>query len=1029
MTGGWSCRECGKPNGGTMAFCGFCGIRAVALEPATETSPDPWSCRECGGANPDGTAYCGHCGARWGATRSEDLRMVTALFADISGFTTLADTLEVEELHDIIHPLIAGLAQIAERYEGFISKYAGDALLVLFGAPVAHEDDAQRALLAALEMHAALPALLAQIGPKAADLTIHVGVNTGRVVAGRVGSEHQADYSVLGDSVILAQRLESVCPSGQTYVGASTHELCAEEFDFEPVGELQLKGKLKPVEGFRLIGRRRPGTSVTRRLVGREAELAVLDEALADAVASRSVVVTVCGEPGHGKSRLLAEARLHATGRGIRWLPARCLSYGATLPYWPFADLLRQALGLHIEDPPEVTLARLTQALPERTLSGAQRLLGLPVTEVGAEQARREVHDALAEWLAVLSDSSPVVLSVEDTHWADRASTDVLGELARTMSERPVAFVLTARPEGAAALQALSADARHRHLEVGSLDTGAVTALAADVLGEPVTEALGELLGARTLGNPLFVEELARSLRETGALVSTTGGLDLRPAFDLESVPATVERVFTARVDRLPPPAAEVLQLCSVIGRTTRLSLLQAVAADPALPTALNLLLQEGFLDSVVDSDEPAVTFHHALLNDVAYGRLLRKNRRALHRRVADVGRVLYGDSDLTVDLLARHLYLAEAGEEAVDPLLRAGRRAARLFANDAAALHLEQAVEVLDSLGSDGARTVDVLLELAAVQDLRGAYDEALLLFARAREMCAASPRAWSGAAAVLRKLGRYDDALSLLVSAPEPMAEILLEHARSAFNTGAVASALERLREALRVTTDDATTAAALLELVSIETQVDQPEFAASHGLRALGLLEQVGDARGQAEAHRLLGDAHRRLRRPDRAAVHLQRAIDLAHQVGDVEEAAGSQLNLGFLRLECGDVDAAMELTRAAAQGFERVGHGSGRSIAYGNLADQLLQVGRLDEARKWAEQSLAVSSAIGFRRQAAVAALTIGEIDLAAGCPAAALSRVLEAREVLTDVGALDMVDYCDEVAEAARQQSSALLPHG
>lgn len=1017
---GWGCRECGKANGEGMAFCGFCGIRAIPLEPATETAPDPWSCRECGGANPEGTAYCGNCGARWGAMRSDDLRMVTALFADISGFTTLADTLEVEELHDIINPLIAGLAQIAERYEGFISKYAGDALLVLFGAPVAHEDDAQRALLAALEMHAALPGLLASIGDRASHLTIHVGVNTGRVVAGRVGSEHSADYSVLGDSVILAQRLESVCPSGQTYVGATTYQLCAEEFDFEPVGELQLKGKLKPVEGFRLIGRRRPGSSVERRLVGRTNEMAVLDGVLDDAAASRSVVAAVCGEPGNGKSRLLAETRVRATARGMRWLPARCLSYGATLPYWPFADLLRQALGLHIEDRPEVTVARLTEALPEGTLVGAQRLLGLPVPEAGPEQARREIHDALARWLGVLAESSSVVLSVEDTHWADRATSDAIGELARTMRDRPVAFVLSSRPEGAPALDALTADVESRHVEVRPLDTDAVVELAADVLGEPVTVDLGGVLAARTLGNPLFLEELARSLAETDVLVPTSAGLDLRPGFDLDSVPATIERVFAARVDRLPPAAAELLQLCSVIGRTTRLSLLQAVAGDPDLPGGLNLLLSEGFLDSVVDTDEQAVTFHHALLHDVAYGRLLRKHRRRLHRQVADVSRVLYGDSDLTVDLLARHLYLAEAGEEAVDPLLRAGRRAARLFANDAAALHLERAVEVLEQV-PDRSRLVDALLELAAVQELRGAYDEALLLFERARELAPDQPTAWSGGAAVLRKLGRYSDALSLLDQPVPPLTTaLLLERARSAFLSGAPARALTEVRAALASASDDEERADALLELVSIECEVDHPEFALPHGGRALALVERSGNVRGQAQAHRLMGDAHRRLKLLPDAARHLQRAFALAEQLGDIEEAGGALVNLAQVHFDSGDPAEAEAVTRVAAQRFERVGHGSGRAICYGNLADYLLGKGDPHAARPWAERSLSVSLSIGHRRQAAVARLTLAEIDVASGDPLQALERLREVRPVFEELAATDLVQYCDDVAAEAHR---------
>ena len=366
-----------------------------------------WGCRSCGTPNEARMAFCVRCGSRRGVERADDLRLVTALFADISGFTTLADQLDAEDLHAVINPLIAGLAGIAERYGGFVAKYAGDALLCLFGAPVAHEDDAQRALLAAYEMQAGLPAMLASLGPAAKGLTIHIGVNTGKVVAGAVGSAAQNDYSVLGDSVILAQRLESVCPSGQTYVGESTRELCKDEFDFEDVGELQLKGKLTQVRAFRLVWRKRSGSDASRPLVGREQELATVLDSLRAGSA-----VLVSGEPGVGKSRLMAETRLRITGQGAWWLQMRCLSYGASLAYWPFIDLVRQALGLRVEDDASTVAERLRTTLPGEHVAGAARLLGQPVDELEPEAARRQVHDAISGMIGFLAGDRPITLAV-----------------------------------------------------------------------------------------------------------------------------------------------------------------------------------------------------------------------------------------------------------------------------------------------------------------------------------------------------------------------------------------------------------------------------------------------------------------------------------------------------------------------------------------------------------------------------------------------------------------------------------------
>src|SRR5438876_567202 len=300
-----------------------------------------WSCQACGGENPEGMKFCGHCGAaaaaqtpdrreassadvaealrsfvsgpvadrliESGGMISEERRLVTALFADVSGFTSLAERLDPEELSEVIDPVVAALSSIVAHYEGYVEKFAGDALLALFGAPIAHEDDSSRALLVALEMHRELERVAKDL-PYEPDLSLHVGVNSGHGIARILGSEARMDYGVLGDSVILAQRLESAAPAGETYVSATTVRLTEKRFDFEPVGELTLKGKNEPVPAWRLVGQRarprvRRDSDGASRLVGRERELS-LGRAFLDGLAGRPIgVVGVTGEPGVGKSR------------------------------------------------------------------------------------------------------------------------------------------------------------------------------------------------------------------------------------------------------------------------------------------------------------------------------------------------------------------------------------------------------------------------------------------------------------------------------------------------------------------------------------------------------------------------------------------------------------------------------------------------------------------------------------------------------------------------------------------------------
>jgi adenylate cyclase len=976
----WTCAGCGGTNPAGTRFCGHCG-----RPPAAEPSPsDGWSCRDCGGANLATARFCGQCGGQRRETREDEVRLVTALFCDISGFTTLADRLDTEELHDVVRPLVAGLARIAERYDGFIEKYAGDALLVVFGAPTTHEDDPQRALLAALDMHAALAQLLAELGPDADGLTLHIGVNTGRVIAGRTGSATQGDYAVLGDSVILAQRLESAAPPGETYVGPTTRELTRADFTFESVGALQLKGKLEPVEAFRLTGRRTASASTASPLVARQQELAVLDRVLDAARAARGSTVAVVGEPGTGKSRLVAEAHRHADDRGMRWLAARCLSYGASLPYWPFADLLRQTLGVAPDDPPAQVRQHLAVSVSPDTLPGVQRLLGLSDDDVDPQRARREAHDGFVRWLHDVAAVVPVVLCVEDVHWVDRASADLLGEVVRSVRDAPVAIVLTARGDGRDVVEPLVADVDGTTIEVGPLHAAAVPALAGALLGGAVAPPLVELLTRKAGGNPLFVEELASALHESGALLLTSAGWDVKPGWDSSTVPETVERVFAARLDVLPVPAAGLLQVASVIGRTTRRPLLAAVAeAEGASLAPLESLVQARLLDEVVDAGEPAVTFHHALLQDVVYGRLLRKRRRALHRRVADVARALHGDGDDTIDLLARHLYLGDAGEDAFHALLRAGRRAARLYANDEAALHLERAVEVLRGLPDRAADLPDVVLELADVQDLRGEYDDALRLYEQVRSS-ADDVRAWRGVTAVLRKRGQYTAALSVLDDFVGDDPGLLLERGRTMCLLGRLDEAEVALRQGLEGATRLSRTAGLLLlQLAATLEYTGRLDEAASSAAAAIELFQQRSDDRHEAIARRYAGGIARLDGRLEDAARDLEHAEQLACRMGMVEEAAGTLLNLGLLRADLGHVAAAVRDTQEAVAVFERLGHGSGRAVGYGNLADFYTRLGQWTESEQWCHRALDHAARIGHAPTLSDVMTTLARVKVGQG----------------------------------------------
>jgi adenylate cyclase len=913
-----------------------------------------WICGSCEAENVPGTRFCGYCGApRAVAPMPEERRLITALFADLSGFTSLAERLDAEQLLEVIDPIVASLSTIVGRYGGHVEKYAGDALLSLFGAPVAHDDDPDRALRAATEMHAEL-ARIADANPVASGLTLHIGVASGHGIARMLSSSARMDYAVLGDSVILAQRLESVAPPGETYVGETTYKLTRDHFRLEPVGDLTLKGKRQPVPAWRLAGELAPGAAAAGAMVGRERELALVESMLED-----GGTLGIVGEPGVGKSRLAAEARQRAEARGFTWLQARCVSYGAALAYWPYAELLRS-----LEERPESP--------------NVDRMLGLSAeVELEPEAYRRALHDELTAWLEGIATDRPTVLAIEDLHWADESSLALTAELAAHARE-PLRVVLLARHEGVTRIREIAP--RARLLELGPLGAPEVENLLAGLL-EHSTPELAATVHQRTEGNPFFVQELARALAD-GA----------RP----DELPPTIEGVLAARIDSLPGPAAAVLQTASVIGRRVPHALLERVAEDPeTLEDSLRQLVAGGFL--VPGDDGGPLTFSHALMHDAAYNRLLRRRQRALHGQVAEEAERLYGAGDDAIELLARHLYLAAAGAKAVEYLMRAAERARGLYANDEAIVHLERALELAPG-------DSQVALALADLREFVGRYDEALRLYTEVRE-ASGDPAAWRGAASTLRKQGRYDEVLRLLDRAPDHPA-LLVERGWTLSVAGRFDDAVAVLEEGLERAGSDEDEVAGhlLLRLARAEAVQGRTGAALAHALDAERIFAAEQELRGLTTALRVEGGVYGTIGRLDEAAAALRRGLKIAERVGNVEEIGGCLLNLGMVELERGNVETAIELDRRAIEEFERIGHGSGRAIANGNLAEKLLAVDEPDDAMRSAEQALAVANEIGHAPTVADVQRTMARILLRQGRPEEAAKRARAAAEAFRAMGA-------------------------
>ncbi|HUG30197.1 MAG TPA: adenylate/guanylate cyclase domain-containing protein [Candidatus Limnocylindria bacterium] len=540
---------------------------------------------------------------------------VTALFADVVGSTSLAEQMDPEDWTAVINEAFDLMSKAVFRYEGTIAQLQGDAMLAFFGAPVAHEDDPDRAILAALDMVAAIEEYARQLkATQGIDFRIRAGINSGPVVVGNVGSDLRYEYTALGDAMNVAARMQTAADPGTVLVTADTRRLVGDAFEFDDLGGIEVKGKAEPVHGFRVIGRkvapaRRRGleaVGLDSPMVGRDAPLSQLTSLFDVVRAGRGRVAFVVGEAGLGKSRLLAELRRHVAGEDgqpvtATWVEGRCVSYGRSLPYHLLIDIVRSILGISFvasEAEARATLdrelANLLGGDPEEGSDTAPYLAHLLSLPLKPEERDRENLDpetiqtryvaATHRLLRSLAARGPVVLVCEDLHWADPASIDVTRQLLPLATQHPVMFLAALRADHDSAGWALIGHARElfgdalTEIHLDPLTPSDSRTLVANLLEiESLPEAVRDLILARAEGNPFFVEEVVRMLIEHGVIVSHGKRWVATDDIGAIEIPETLHGLLLARIDQLPDAAKRSLRIASVIGRQFPVRVLERV--------------------------------------------------------------------------------------------------------------------------------------------------------------------------------------------------------------------------------------------------------------------------------------------------------------------------------------------------------------------------------------------------------------------------------------------------------------------
>jgi len=737
------CRQCEFDNREEANFCKRCGARLELR------------CPFCGSFHGPDALFCDACGQRLGGDpqivgvpqeTERERKQVTVLFSDLSGSTSMSERLDPEEVKEIMSQVFGEAAQVVTKYSGFIEKFIGDAIMALFGVPDAHEDDPVRAIMVARELSDLVEAMNPKLEERAGQaLSMHTGINTGLVVTGEVDIQ-VGTHGTTGDTINLASRLRSLAGAGEIIVGSETYRQAEGLFVFESLEPTKVKGRAEPVQIYKVVSSKRRPVKVHRLsglradLIGREAEVSRLADAFERLQNGRGTIVSICGDAGTGKSRLVEEFRNSLDPGAIQWVEGHAYPYSQNIPYFPLIDLFNRALQLEDGDTPE-RLRRKIEAGIRRLVRrredvvpyiGGLFSLSYPETEgVSPEYWKLQLGVAVETVFSALTDRAPTVICIEDIHWADPSSIDLFRHILLESPDSAL-FLCVYRPFFSLLDSHQLGGLREQYQEIQLTD---LSPSESEDMIESLLETrilpseLRRLIREKAEGNPFYLEEMINTLIDSGTLILDNSGWQLSRLVDHSGTPSTVQGIISARLDRLERETKRVIQEASVIGRAFYYEILKRI-------TSIKAHIDQ-YLDGLEGIDlirkrslEPDLeyVFKHALTHEAVYNGLLKSDRQGIHERIALVTERLFSERiSEFYEALAFHFEQGRSLHRAVHYHIKAGEKCLNRYAVEESHQYFRRAYELLsgkpDKTREERELLLDVLIQWGPVHNYRGDF------------------------------------------------------------------------------------------------------------------------------------------------------------------------------------------------------------------------------------------------------------------------------------------------------------------